>query len=132
MEKYVILLGVSLVEGLLLLSLVWHVVEMWRKARKEQADMERLKVGSVWRMRLRTLRNNPFDEDGLYCVTVLETKVNSNGRMWVKYLHKSGLMETDPADMFVQMYIYVKGPVYATIEEVRERIKSRQTNKQNE
>jgi hypothetical protein len=115
MEKYVVLLGVCLLTGLLLLALVGHVVKMWRKARKEKKDMGRLKAGSVWRMRLRTLRNNPFDENARYLVTVLETKVNSDGRMWVKYLHKSGFVETDPADMFVQMYIYVEGPVYATV-----------------
>lgn len=44
MEKYVILLGVSLVEGLLLTLLVGRVVKMWRKVRKEQKDMGRLAV----------------------------------------------------------------------------------------
>ena len=101
-----------------LAKLVKSVVKMWRKARKEQADMERLKAGSVWRMRLRTLRNNPFDEDPRHLVLVLEKKANSDGRMWVRYQHKSGFEETDPADVFVQTYIYVEGPVYATVEEV--------------
>lgn len=109
--------------GLWLLVLVGRVVKMWRKARKEQKDMERLKAGSVWGLRPRKLRNNPFDEDARHFVTVQETRVNSDDRMWVKYLHESGLEETDPADVFVQLYIYVEGPdlpikVYATVKEV--------------
>ena len=108
MEKYVILLGVSLVDGLLLMVLVERVVEMWRKARKKKTDMGRLKVGSVWRQRSRRLRNDPFVENPPHLVTVLETKVNSDGRLWVKYLPKSGLEETEPADEFVRLYIYVE------------------------
>lgn len=41
-------------------------------------------------------------------MTVLETRVNSDGRMRVKYLHSSGLVEMDPADVFVHLYLYVK------------------------
>ena len=108
MEKYVILLGVSLVEGLLLMVLVGRVVEMWRKARKKKTDMGRLKVGSVWRLRSNIIRNDPFAEEARHLVTVLETKANSDGRMWVIYKHKSGLVETDPADVFVRLYIYVE------------------------
>lgn len=119
MEKYVILLGVSLVEGLLLTLLVGRVVKVWRKVRKEKTDMGRLKAGSVWRLGLRTFRNDPFAEDARHLVTVLETKANSDGRMWVRYKHKSGLEETDPADVFVRLYIYVKGPDMPSIAERR-------------
>lgn len=128
MEKYVALLGVCLLVGWLLLALVGHVVMMWRKARKEQKDMGRLKAGSVWRLRSNIIRNDPFAEDARHLVTVLETRANSDGRLWVRYKHKSGLVETDPVDMFVHLYIYVEGPpikVYATAEEFRERIKSK-------
>lgn len=104
MEKYVVLLGVYLVAGLWLLVLVGSVVKMWRKDRKEQKEMGRLKAGSVWRMRSRIFRNDPFAEDARHLVTVLETRVNSDGRMWVRYKHKLGLVETDPADMFVHLY----------------------------
>ena len=100
-----IALAVSLVLGLMAV-LVGSVVNMWLEARKKKKAMGRLKAGSVWR--LRRLRNNPFDEDSRHYVTVLETRVNSDGRMWVKYLHSSGLAEMDPADVFVQMYLYVK------------------------
>lgn len=104
MEKYVALLGACLLVGWLLLALVGHVVTMWRKAGKEQADMGRLKVGSVWRMRCQIFRNDPFADEARHLVTVLETKANSDGRMWVRYQHKSGLVETDPADVFVHLY----------------------------
>lgn len=104
MEKYVILLGVSLVEGLLPMVLVGRVVKVWRKVRKEKKDMGRPKAGSVWRLRSNILRNDPFAEDARHLVTVLETRANSDGRMWVKYQHKSGLVETDPADVFVHLY----------------------------
>ena len=125
MEKYVILLGVSLVEGLLLTLLVGRVVKMWRKVRKKKKDMGRLKAGSVWRQRPRTFLNDPFVEDARFRVTIQETRVNSDDRMWAKYLHNSGLEDTAPADVFVEMYIYVEGPlikVYASLEEVREPI----------
>ena len=46
MEKYVILLGVSLVEGLLLMVLVGRVVKVWRKVWKEKKAMGRLKAGN--------------------------------------------------------------------------------------
>ena len=95
---------------MLLLTLVGHVVEMWRNARKKKKDMGRLKAGRVWRLGLRIFRNDPFAEDARHLVTVLETKANSDGRMWVRYKHKSGLEETDPADVFVRLYIYAKGP----------------------
>lgn len=106
-----------------LAKLVWSVVKMWRKVRKEQADMKRLKAGSVWRQRPRTFFNDPFVENARFHVTVQETRVNSDDIMWVKYLHKSGLEDTAPADVFVQLYIYVEGPymatkVYAAVEEV--------------
>ena len=111
MEKYVIIggiaLAVSLVLGLMGV-LVGHVLKMWRKARKEQKDMGRLKAGSVWRLRSNIIRNDPFAEDARHLVTVLETKANSDGRMWVMYQHKRGLVETDPADVFVHLYSYVK------------------------
>lgn len=111
MEKYVIIgwtaLAVSLVLWLMGV-LVGHVVKMWREARKNKKDMGRLKAGSVWRFRPKIGRNNPFDEGAPYLVTVLETKVNSDGRLWVKYKHKSGLVETDPADVFVHLYRYVE------------------------
>jgi hypothetical protein len=111
MEKYVsiegIALAVSLVLGLMGV-LVGHVLKMWREARKNKKDMGRLKAGSVWRFRPKILRNNPFDEDARHFVKVLETRVNSDGRMWVKYLHKSGLEESDPADVFVDLYTYVE------------------------
>lgn len=112
MEKYVVLLGVSLVEGLLLTVLVGHVVNMWREARKNKKDMGRLKAGSVWRQRPMRLLNDPFDEDARHFVKVLETRVNSDGRMWVKYLHKSGLEESDPADVFVGLYTYVEDKIW--------------------
>lgn len=128
MEKYVTIEGIALAASLvlgLMGVLVGHVLKMWRKARKEQADMKRLKAGSVWRQRPRTFLNDPFVEDDRFRVTVQETRVNSDDRMWVKYLHKSGLEDTAPADVFVKMYIYVEGPsikVFATVEEVlRER-----------
>lgn len=108
MEKYVILLGVSLVEGLLLMVLVGRVVKVWRKVRKEKKDMGRPKAGSVWRLRSNILRNDPFAEDARHLVTVQETRLNSDGRMWVKYQHKSGLVETDPAYVFVHLYRYVE------------------------
>lgn len=129
MEKYIILLGVCLVANLALAKLVWSVVKMWRKVRKKKKDMGRLKAGSVWRQRPRTFLNDPFVEDARFRVTVQETRVNSDDRMWVRYLHKSGLEDTDPADVFVEMYIYVEGPpikVYASLEEVRERMKRRE------
>ena len=106
MEKYVVLLVVCLAVGLLLMVLVGHVVKMWREVRKKRKDMGRLKAGSVWR--LRRLRNNPFDGGARDFVKVLETRVNSDGRMWAKYLHKSGLVDTDPADVFVHLYLYVE------------------------
>lgn len=102
------LLGVYLWVVLVLLTLVGHVVEMWRKARKKKTDMGRLKVGSVWRQRSRRLRNDPFAEEARHLVTVLETRANSDGKMWVRYKHKWGLEETDPADVFVRLYIYVE------------------------
>ena len=105
MEKYIFLFG-SMLGAVLLL--VGHVVKMWREYRKEQKDMERLKAGSVWRMSCKIFRNDPFAEYAQHLVTVLETKVNSDGRMWVKYLHKSGFEETDPADVFVHFYVYIK------------------------
>lgn len=108
MEKYVVLLGVCLVVGLLLLALVGHVVKMWRKAGKEYKDIGRLKAGSVRRLRSNTLRNDPFAEEARHLVTVLETKVNSDGRMWVRYQHKSGFEVTRPADEFVHMFLYVE------------------------
>ena len=108
MEKNVILLGVSLVQGLLLMVLVGRVVKEWRKVWKEQKEMGRLKAGSVWRLGLRTFRNDPFAEDARHLVTVLETRANSDGKMWVRYKHKWGLVETDPADVFVHLYIYVE------------------------
>lgn len=111
-------LAVSLVLWLMGV-LVGHVVKMWREARKKQKNMGRLKTDSVWRMRC--LRNNPFDEDARHFVTVLDTRVNSDGRMWVKYLHSSGLVETDPADVFVHLYLYAKGPIYAAMKEGRKR-----------
>lgn len=83
-------------------------VQTWLKARKEQKDMGRLKAGSVWRLRSDILRNDPFAEDARHLVTVRETRVNSDGRMWVRYQHKSGLVETDPADVFVHLYLYVE------------------------
>lgn len=119
MEKYLVLLGVCLVASLVLAKLVWSVVKMWRKVRKEQADMKRLKAGSVWRQRPKTFFNDPFVEDDRFRVTVQETRVNSEGRMWVRYLYKSGLEDTTPADVFVQMFIYVEGqdyPIWGTRE----------------
>ena len=111
MEKYVtiggIALAVSLVLGLMEV-LVGHVLNMWRKARKKKKDMGRLKAGSVWRQRPMRLLNDPFVEDARHLVMVLEKKVNSDGRMWVMYQHTSGLVETDPADEFVRLYIYVE------------------------
>lgn len=44
MEKFVILLGVCLLVGLLLVVLVGSVVNMWREARKKKKDMGRLKA----------------------------------------------------------------------------------------
>ena len=105
MEKYVILLAVCLLT--VSLPLV-PFVQTWLKARKEQKDMGRLKAGSVWRLRSNILRNDPFAEDARHLVTVLETKANSDGKMWVRYKHKWGLVETDPADVFVRLYIYVE------------------------
>lgn len=102
------LLGVYLWVVLVLLTLVGHVVEMWRKARKKKTDMGRLKAGSVWRLRSNILRNDPFAEDARHLVTVQETRLNSDGRMWVMYRHKSGHVETDPADVFVHLYRYVE------------------------
>lgn len=111
MEKYVsiegIALAVSLVLGLMGV-LVGHVLKMWREARKMKKDMKRLKAGSVWRQRPKTFFNDPFVEDDRFRVTVQETRVNSEGRMWVRYLYKSGLEDTAPADVFVQMFIYVE------------------------
>lgn len=115
MEKYVIIAGIALAVSLvlgLMGVLVGHVVTMWRKSRKEQKDMGRLKAGSVWRLRPWRFHNDPFAEDARHLVTVLETRVNSDGRMWVRYQHKSGLVETDPADVFVRLYIYVEGQDY--------------------
>lgn len=114
-------MAVSLVLGLMEV-LVGHVLNMWRKARKKKKDMGRLKAGSVWRQRPMRLLNDPFAEESPHLVTVVETRVNSDGRMWVRYQHKSGLVETDPAGVFVWLYIYVKGPdmpikVYAAVEE---------------
>lgn len=105
MEKYVIFLAVCLVA--VSLPLV-PFAKTWRKARKELKDMGRLKAGSVWRMRSDILRNNPFAEDARHLVTVLETRANSDGKMWVRYKHKWGLVETDPADVFVHLYRYVE------------------------
>lgn len=105
MEKYVALLGACLLVGLLLMV---PFVQTWLKARKEQKDMGRLKAGSVWRLRSNILRNDPFAEDARHLVTVQETRLNSDGRMWVKYQHKSGLVETDPADVFVRFYRHVE------------------------
>lgn len=121
MEKYVVLLGICLVASLALAKLVWSVVKMWRKVRKKKKDMGRLKAGSVWRQRPRTFINDPFVEDARFHVTVQETRVNSDDRMWVKYLHKSGLEDTAPADVFVEMYIYVEDqdlPIMANAGEV--------------
>ena len=70
--------------------------------------MGRLKAGSVWRLRPSRFHNDPFVEEARHFVRVLETKVNSGGRMWVRYQHKSGLVETDPADVFVHLYLYVE------------------------
>ena len=100
-------MAVSLVLGLMEV-LVGHVLNMWRKARKKKKDMGRLKAGSVWRQRPMRLLNDPFAEESPHLVTVVETRVNSDGRMWVRYQHKSGLVETDPADVFVWLYIYVE------------------------
>lgn len=105
MEKYVILLAVCLLT--VSLPLV-PFVQTWLKARKEQKDMGRLKAGSVWRLRSNILRNDPFAEDARHLVTVQETRLNSDGRMWVMYQHTSGLVETDPADVFVHLYRYVE------------------------
>lgn len=123
MEKCLVLLGVCLVASLVLAKIVGSVVKMWRKAKKQQTDMKRLKAGSVWRQRQRTFLNDPFVEDDRFRVTVRETRVNSDDRMWVKYLYKSGLEDTAPADVFVELYIYVEGPsikVFTTVEELRE------------
>ena len=103
-----ILLGVSLVAGLLLMVLVGRVVKMWREARKVKKDMGRLKAGSVWRLRSHIYRNDPFAKNAEYRVTVQETKVNRDERMWVKYLHEWGLVETNPADVFVHLYLYAE------------------------
>lgn len=108
MEMDVLLLGVYVWVVLLLLTLVGHVVGMWRNARKKKKDMGRLKAGSVWRQRPRRLRNDPFVEEAPYLVTVLETKVNSDGRLWVKYLHNSVFEKTNPADEFVRLYFFVE------------------------
>lgn len=94
MEKYVILFGVCLVASLVLMMLVGRVVKMWREARKEQADMKRLKAGSVWRQRPRTFLNDPFVEDDRFRVTVQETRVNSDDKMWVKYLYTADLQKS--------------------------------------
>lgn len=108
MEKYVIFFLVCLVASLPLAVPVGRVVKMWRKVRKEKKDMGRLKAGSVWRLRPSRFHNDPFVEEARYFVKVLETKVNSDGRLWVRFQHKSGLVETDPADVFVHLYIYVE------------------------
>lgn len=100
-----ILLGVCL--GAVLL-LVRHVVKMWLEARMLQKDIGKLEPGSVWLQRPRSFRNDPFAEDAPPPVTVQETRVNSDGWMWVKYKHKSGFVETDPADVFVRLYLYVE------------------------
>ena len=105
MEKYVILLAICLL--VLSLPLV-PFVQTWLKARKEQKDMGRLKAGSVWRQRSDILRNDPFAKDARHLVAILETRANSDGKMWVRYKHKCGLVETDPADVFVHLYIYVE------------------------
>lgn len=117
MEKYVIIVGIALAASLVLAA---RVMEMWRKARKKKKDMGRLKAGSVWRQSPRPFLNDPFAEDARHLVTVLETKVNSDGRMWVRYRHKSGLVETDPADVFVHVYRYVEVPIkaYAVVKDV--------------
>lgn len=120
MEKYVILLGVCLVAGLVLAKFVWSVVKRWQEARKRKKDMGRLKAGSVWRQRPRCFLNDPFADEARLRVTVQETRVNSDGRMWVKYLYKSGLEDTAPADVFVQMFIYIEGPsikVFAVVKD---------------
>ena len=137
MEKYVILLWVCLSVGWLLLVLVGYVVKVWREARKRKKDMGRLKAGSIWLQRLNIFRNDPFAEDVRHLVTVLETKVNSDGRMWVRYKHKSGLEETDPADVFVQVYIFVEGQdmpikVFASVEEVLREEEEEEEDEDNE
>ena len=92
----------------MLTLLVGRVVKMWRKVRKEQKDMGRLKAGSVRRQRPMRLLNDPFAEESPHLVTVVETRVNSDGRMWVMYQHTSGLVERDPADVSVHLYRYVE------------------------
>lgn len=87
---------------------VGRVVKMWWKVMKEQKDMRRLKAGSVWRMRPSRFHNDPFVEEPRHLVTVLETRANSDGKMWVRYQHTSGFVETDSADVFVHLYRYVE------------------------
>lgn len=94
------------------LLLVGHVVKMWLEARKVQKDIGKLEPGSVWLLRPRSFRNDPFAEDARFLVTVQETRVNSDGRMWVKYKHMSGFVETDSADIFVHCYFYAEGQIY--------------------
>lgn len=76
--------------GWLLIYFIWKQIDFMKELRRRDREwsefLESLQHGAVFVERLQAERNNPFlPIRQQKTVTVLETRINQHGEIWVKY-----------------------------------------------